>query len=439
MSYHTRNRTLASRAPRSHLFSTLASYQTLLTYCCRCVWPCSYTELAFTDTIIGEGAFGVVKLALFRREAVAVKTIRSTRISKESVKCFLAELKLMAPLNHPNLVRLLGGVWDAGPDKLCLVLEFCEKGSLKSMFSEGGGYTWDNTWNKIAVGIARCFRYLHHEQQSGDPILHRDLKADNVLVTSDLEAKVADFGESTKFQTDEHVGVGVGKTTDGEATINQRVSTMTIVGTPMYAAPEVLAGESYNSMCDVYSFAITLLVIAEGSQSKILKRFEIRRVRSSAPPACLGWRPKPSPELALQQPELCHLIKLCWDAKLESRPNFKQICDSLEALPSQADSAAGATPAGYISSAAAGSTGNETDVSCLLSLKDIVLKTEIESVQRLRRIFGRKVAHNEQPVHVGGTIAMLRVVRQTRFDDRDSGELPSVLQSILLHRKEHRK
>ena len=89
----------------------------------------------------------------------------------------------MAPLKHPNLVHLHGAVWNEGPDKLCLVLEYVSGGSLKEVLTPRGPGTWASTHFGFAHGVAKCIRYLHHELR--EPVMHRDLKPANVLVDKD--------------------------------------------------------------------------------------------------------------------------------------------------------------------------------------------------------------------------------------------------------------
>ena len=81
----------------------------------------------------------------------------------------------MAPLHHPNLIRLWGAVWNEGPDKLCIVLEYVSGGTLLEALKPGNEVTWNSLGYKFAYGIAKCFEYLHHEQPS--PILHRQVTA----------------------------------------------------------------------------------------------------------------------------------------------------------------------------------------------------------------------------------------------------------------------
>ena len=173
------------------------------------------------DVQLGEGSFGTVYHGTYRGSECAVKTVRATKVTDLTVQEFLGELTLMAPLRHPNLVGLIGGCWTDGPDKLCIVLEYCSKGSLGGMVKDPSN-TWEEHYYDIALGVAQCFKYLHHEQP-GKPLIHRDLKPDNVLIAGDSTAKVADFGESTRFDD----LLAASEDDDGALT-------MTMVGTPMY-------------------------------------------------------------------------------------------------------------------------------------------------------------------------------------------------------------
>ena len=78
-------------------------------------------------------SFGTVHKGTYHDRTVAIKTVRATKVSQSAIKEFRGELVVMAPLRHPNLVKLLGACWEEGPDKLCLVLEFCAKGSLREL------------------------------------------------------------------------------------------------------------------------------------------------------------------------------------------------------------------------------------------------------------------------------------------------------------------
>ena len=179
--------------------------------------------------------FGTVFKATLKGEhPVAIKTMRVAKITEHELAKFKSELIIMAPLHHPNLVRLFGGVWNEGADKLCIVLEFCSNGSLRSFLQKKAG-TWIGMRHGLAVDTAKGLAYLHHEL--AEPLIHRDVKPDNILVDENVVAKLADFGESTRFDQKE---ARRNSTELGDAL------TMTMVGTKLYCAPEIMMMERYN-------------------------------------------------------------------------------------------------------------------------------------------------------------------------------------------------
>ena len=107
----------------------------------------------------------------------------------------------VAPIRHPNCVELIGGCWEDGPDKLCIVLEFCPLGSVVDLLKDEDN-SWSSPYHSIATDITQGFVYLHHGQP-GNPLIHRDLKPANVLIAKGIVAKVADFGESIRFNMKE--------------------------------------------------------------------------------------------------------------------------------------------------------------------------------------------------------------------------------------------
>ena len=175
---------------------------------------------------LGEGSFGTVVQGTYKGLDVAIKLVRATKVDEGTVRAFMDEIRIMAPLQHPNLVGLHGGCWESA-DQLCIVLEYCSRGALDGlirMAKHAEQMTWASPFRGLATGIARCFVYLHHEQPDGVALIHRDLKPANVLIDDHGAAKVADFGESRRFDAAE-----ARKTGDGSEAGNEAMS-MTIVG-----------------------------------------------------------------------------------------------------------------------------------------------------------------------------------------------------------------
>ncbi|XP_009134306.1 putative cysteine-rich receptor-like protein kinase 39 isoform X3 [Brassica rapa] len=195
---------------------------------------------------LGQGGFGTVyKGILLNGKEIAVK--RLTRGSEGGVE-FKNEVSLLTRLQHKNLVKLLGFCNEG--DEEILVYEFVPNSSLdRFIFDEEKRQllTWEVRF-KIIEGIARGLVYLHEDSQL--KIIHRDLKASNILLDAEMNPKVADFGTARLFDTDE-----------------TRAETQRIAGTRGYMAPEYLNHGQISAKCDVYSFGVVLLEMISGRRN----------------------------------------------------------------------------------------------------------------------------------------------------------------------------
>eukprot|EP00258_Populus_trichocarpa_P030912 XP_024446931.1 probable LRR receptor-like serine/threonine-protein kinase PAM74 isoform X4 [Populus trichocarpa] len=208
--------------------------------------PFTYTEIVSItnnfQTIIGEGGFGKVYLGnLNDGRQVAVKLCQS---SNQGYKEFLAEVQLLKIVHHRNLVFLVG--YCNEKENMALVYEYLANGNLKDQLLENS--TNMLNWRarlQIAVDAAQGLEYLHNGCRP--PIVHRDLKSSNILLTENLQAKIADFGLSKAFanEGDSHV-------------------TTVPAGTPGYIDPEFRASGNLNKKSDVYSFGILLCELITG-------------------------------------------------------------------------------------------------------------------------------------------------------------------------------
>ncbi|KAI5605676.1 hypothetical protein BDE02_01G368000 [Populus trichocarpa] len=197
---------------------------------------------------IGEGGFGpVYKGTLEDGQEIAAKTL--SRSSGQGLNELKNEVILITKLQHRNLVKLLGCCIQ-GEEKI-LVYEYMPNKSLDSfIFDQTRGKLLD--WSKrfsIICGIARGLLYLH--QDSRLRIVHRDLKASNVLLDKDMNPKISDFGLARMFGGDQTEG-----------------NTTRVVGTYGYMAPEYATDGLFSVKSDVFSFGILMLEIISGKKSR---------------------------------------------------------------------------------------------------------------------------------------------------------------------------
>ncbi|XXG67596.1 hypothetical protein AAC387_Pa06g0903 [Persea americana] len=196
---------------------------------------------------IGEGGFGpVYKGTLPDGSAIAVKLLSSK--SKQGNREFVNEIGMISALQHPNLVKLFGCCIEG--NQLLLIYEYMENNSLaRALFGHEEQrlkLDW-STRHKICLGIARGLAYLHEESRL--KIVHRDIKATNVLLDKDLNAKISDFGLA-KLDEEE----------------NTHISTR-IAGTIGYMAPEYAMRGYLTDKADVYSFGVVALEIVSGKSN----------------------------------------------------------------------------------------------------------------------------------------------------------------------------
>ncbi|KAF1322337.1 Tkl protein kinase, partial [Globisporangium splendens] len=204
----------------------------------------SQSEIVVVDWL-ASGGFGVIHLATYRGRDVAVKQMLPEKAKNmHALKSFMDEIRLCSTLEHPKIVSFIGIAWSNLLD-VAVIIEYMSAGDLWSTLHshcEPHAEDWFEpsqylkSKNLLALDAIEALVYLH---SFSNPIIHRDLKAKNVLLNDDGIAKLSDFGISREISLDE--------TMTGE------------VGTVAWIAPEILQGERYTEKADIYSFGVLLV------------------------------------------------------------------------------------------------------------------------------------------------------------------------------------
>ncbi len=259
-------------------------------------------EIQMDQAPIGEGGFGVVYRGQYKGQDVAVKMLKYQDIVDEkTVEEFEREIQLLSELKNPGIVSLIGASKLAG--KMAIVTEFMPNGSLEKLMTKKIPY---GTKLRIALEIAKAIDYLHQNN-----VLHRDIKADNVLIEStDVNApnmiRLSDFGSARRME--------------------DKLETFTKgVGTPIYMAPEILLSKRYNKEADIYSYGVLLWVIITQKEPYTafkhvwdVSKFVLDGNREAIPAGC--------------PTDYADLITDCWHPEPEKRLPLKGIIQRLETM-----------------------------------------------------------------------------------------------------------
>uniref|UniRef100_A0A4W5QVM8 MAP/microtubule affinity-regulating kinase 3 n=1 Tax=Hucho hucho TaxID=62062 RepID=A0A4W5QVM8_9TELE len=189
---------------------------------------------------IGKGNFAKVKLArhILTGREVAIKIIDKTQLNPTSLQKLFREVRIMKILNHPNIVKLFEVI--ETEKTLYLVMEYASGGEVFDYLVAHGRMKEKEARAKFRQ-IVSAVQYCHQKK-----IVHRDLKAENLLLDADMNVKIADFGFSNEF------------------TLGSKLDTF--CGSPPYAAPELFQGKKYDGPeVDVWSLGVILYTLVSGS------------------------------------------------------------------------------------------------------------------------------------------------------------------------------
>jgi len=253
--------------------------------------------------LIGEGCFGKVYKGTCRATQVAIKVPKKQNIKPKKLKEFLKEVEVMSK-NYSPYINLFMGACTV-PGKVMIVTELMET-DLEKLLADKSKYLSLYQRMRMAKDAAQGVAWLHGATPA---LIHRDLKTSNLLVDKNGVVKVCDFGLAQLCEK-------------GEKYMDEDGAK----GTPLYMAPEILAGEEFGESSDVYSFAIVLW--------EILTRKEAFAHHNDydtfLDAVCVNMERPPIPEDCL--PSIKNLLEACWNDNPNVRPTFPQIVQALDEI-----------------------------------------------------------------------------------------------------------
>ncbi|XP_006846321.3 L-type lectin-domain containing receptor kinase S.4 [Amborella trichopoda] len=215
---------------------------------------CEATKDFREEELVGSGGFGKVYRGVMPGSRIEVAVKRVANNSELGLRDFLAEISSIGKLRHRNLVPLLG--WCKQKTELLIVYDYMSYNSLdKHLFNESTPVLgWEQRHN-ILKGIASALLYLHEQWEQ--VVVHRDVKASNILLDADMNGRLGDFGLARVY---EH---------------GSDMHTTHVVGTLGYLAPEVSRTGKYTTYSDVFSYGIVLLEAACGRRTVEPQRLSV--------------------------------------------------------------------------------------------------------------------------------------------------------------------
>ncbi|XP_021849666.1 serine/threonine-protein kinase STY46 [Spinacia oleracea] len=270
------------------------------------VWEINPRRLKFENKVAA-GSYGDLYKGTYCSQEVAIKVLKPERLNTDLQKEFGQEVYIMRKVRHKNVVQFIGAC--TKPPSLCIVTEFMSGGSIYDYLHKHKGTFKLPSLLKVAIDVSKGMNYLHQNN-----IIHRDLKAANLLMDENEVVKVADFGVArVKAQT----GVMTAET-----------------GTYRWMAPEVIEHKPYDHKADVFSFAIVLWELLTGK----LPYEYLTPLQAAVGVVQKGLRPTMPKNI---HPRLVELLEKCWQQDPAMRPDFCEIIPILQQIAKEVASAEG--------------------------------------------------------------------------------------------------
>ncbi|XXG61939.1 hypothetical protein AAC387_Pa05g0414 [Persea americana] len=269
------------------------------------------TENFDSKYCIGVGGYGsVYKAELSTGQVVAVKRLHPLEGgSTRDQKSFNNEIKALTEIRHRNIVKLYG--FCSHEQCMFLVYEYMERGKLAGILSCEGALELD--WIKrvnVVKGVASGLSYMHHD--CSPPIVHRDISSNNILLDSELEACISDFGTSRLLKPDSS-------------------NWSSLAGTYGYVAPELAYTMQVTEKCDVYSFGVLTFEVLMGKHpGDLIHTLHFSTGQNILLKDVLDQRlSPPSAQTANEVISVAVVALACIRANPQSRPNMRNVSQKL--------------------------------------------------------------------------------------------------------------
>ncbi|XP_022769278.1 serine/threonine-protein kinase STY46-like isoform X2 [Durio zibethinus] len=261
------------------------------------VWEID-TSLLKYESKLASGCYGDLYKGTFYGQDVAIKVLRTEHLNENLQREFTQEVNIMRKIRHKNVVQFIGAC--TRPPSLCIVTEFMSGGSMYDLLhKQKSGFKLPFLL-KVATDVSKGMSYLHQNS-----IMHRDLKAANLLMDENGVVKVADFGVA---RVQAQSGVMTAET-----------------GTYRWMAPEVIEHKPYDHKADVFSFGVVLWELLTGK----LPYENLTPLQAALGVVQKGLRPVIPKHT---HPKFVELLDRCWQQEPSLRPEFSEISDLLQDL-----------------------------------------------------------------------------------------------------------
>ena len=278
-------------------------------------WEVDPEELEYSSSAkIGAGSHGEVFKAKWRGTPVAVKQLLDPGSS--AIVEMRHEIAVLAHMHHPRVVQFLGACTKGKP--WLILSEYLRGGSVAAVLERLHGERLEPfVAARWALDMAQGLRYLHEHKPL--PVVHRDLKPQNLLIDGSGHVKISDFG--------------LAKVVDQLKALDEKYVMTGETGSYRYMAPEVFRHEPYGAAVDIYAFGVILFQLTSPSAAPPMQW--LSAVAAAEAMSLQNERPEISPKLNMR---LRNLIARCWDPDASKRPSAAACCAELEAIyPQQED------------------------------------------------------------------------------------------------------